>query len=617
MEKNREIQGKYVLQRLLGEGGEGKTYLALDKQADRRVVVKEISENVPDIRMAAWEKLMRIGKVQGIVQLLDMIQEDQAVYMVLEYVEGKNGVEYLKENGQGIPVKQVMQIMEPVVKGLSLLHDKGLLHRDVSTDNIMIAADGRGLLCDFNLVCENGEDGVTDDNCRVKSGFSPLEMYMEDGKQGIWCDVYGVCATMYHMMTGQVLEAPAMRNGDDPFAGIYLQLPEQLKSLMCSGLAVAWENRLDSLQPICRMIEQEKTADEGSAQITNPQEIASASEKQAEVYTAPPRMRTLPVNTQGMASLRPDNAMNAKQNKKGKNGTGRRLLTAVGIVCVILALFAVGFGYYYMMNEEDDEASEQKTEELSESETAESAEESVEGMPEESAEEASDKTVKEAAEGTSDEAAKEATVEIPETDSDVVTEEPTKETEKAELTLEELMVRYAEYMELNPGGFSRANSYKLVCIDDDDLPECLMTYGNYFNRVCALMYYNKEADKCDFALLYPDPIAHGYLGGTRVEYTEKGNVFCVVDEETDSNDRRNAFYRFAQDGSIEAIGASQVADYVTKIKLNIGSGNNARTDVSKTEYDEYNSDFGELTESVSYDDMYLTLDKAYEKYLSE
>ena len=610
MEKNREIQGKYLLQRLLGEGGEGRTYLALDRQADRQVVVKEISENVTDIRMAAWEKLMRIGKVQGIVQLLDMIQEDQTVYMVLEYVEGKNGVEYLKEYGQGIPVKQVLQIMEPVVKGLSLLHDKGLLHRDVSTDNILIAADGRGLLCDFNLVCENGEAGVLDNNCRVKSGFSPLEMYMEDGKQGIWCDVYGVCATMYHMMTGQVLEAPAMRNGDDLFVGIYLQLPEQLKSLMCSGLAVEWENRLDSLQPIRQMIEQEKTINEESAQITNTQETTSVSERRAEAYTAPPQMRTLPVNMQGMTSLTPDNAMNAKQNKKAKNGTGRRLLTAVGIVCVILALFAVGFAYYHMMNEEDDEASEQKTEELSESETTEPAEESVEGISEETAEEASDATVKEVAEETSDEAAKEAT-EITETDSDAVTKESTKgTTERAELTPEELMVRYAEYMELNPGDFRYVNSYKLVCINDDDLPECLMTCVN--EGVSALMYYNKETDSCVFVSLYS---GYGTMGGTKVEYAEKENVFCVVKEIGSS--LYNAFYQFAQDGSVEAAGGSSSIVSDGRVKLTIGSGVNARTDVSKAEYDEYNNDFGELTESVSYDGMYLTLDKAYEKYLSE
>lgn len=593
MEKNREIQGKYLLQRLLGEGGEGRTYLALDRQADRRVVVKEISENVTDIRMAAWEKLMRIGKVQGIVQLLDMIQEDQTVYMVLEYVEGKNGVEYLKEYGQGIPVKQVLQIMEPVVKGLSLLHDKGLLHRDVSTDNILIAADGRGLLCDFNLVCENGEAGVLDNNCRVKSGFSPLEMYMEDGKQGIWCDVYGVCATMYHMMTGQVLDAPAMRNGDDLFVGIYLQLPEQLKSLMCSGLAVEWENRLDSLQPIRQMIEQEKTINEESAQITNTQETTSVSERRAEAYTAPPQMRTLPVNMQGMTSLTPDNAMNAKQNKKANNGTGRRLLTAVGIVCVILALLAVGFGYYYMMNEEEgEEVSEQKTEELSESKTA---------------EEASDETVKEAAEETSEE----ATAEITGVDSDAVTEGPAKETTgRAELTLEELMGKYAEYMELNPGDFRYVNSYKLVCINDDDLPECLMNCIN--EGVSALMYYNKETDSCVFVSLYN---GYGTKGGTKVEYAEKGNVLCVVDEKGSS--LFNAFYRFTQDGSVEMAGGSGSIITDGKVKLTIGSGNNIRTDVSKAEYDEFISDFGELTESVSYDDMYLTLDKAYEKYLSE
>ena len=582
MEKYREIQGKYQLQRLLGEGGEGRTYLALDRQADRRVVVKEISENVTDIRMAAWEKLMRIGKVQGIVQLLDIIKEEQAVYMVLEYVEGRNGVEYLKEYGQGIPVKQVLQIMEPVVKGLSLLHDRGILHRDVSTDNILITADGRGLLCDFNLVCENGEAGVLDNNCRVKNGFSPLEMYMEDGKQGIWCDVYGVCATMYHMMTGQALEAPAMRNGDDPFAGIYLQLPEQLKSLMCSGLAVEWENRLDSLQSIRQMIEQEKTINEESTQITNTQETTSVSEKQTEAYTAPPQMRTLPVNTQGMTSLTPDNAMNAKQGKKAKNGTGRRMLIAVGIVCVILALFAVGFAYYYMMNEEEGE-------------------------------EVSDATVNEVAEETSDEAAKEATAEITETDSDAVTEEPAKETtERAELTPEELMVRYAEYMEMNSGEFVRVNSYKLVCINGDDLPECLMTYSN--DNVSALMYYNKETDSCNYVLLYSD--SQGDVGGTSVEYAPKGNVFCVVDERA-GNNRRNAFYRFAQDGGVEAVGESRVIDTGTQMQLTIGSGINARTDVSKAEYNEYNSDFGELTESVSYDGMYLTLDKAYEKYLAE
>lgn len=582
MEKYREIQGKYQLQRLLGEGGEGKTYLAIDRQADRRVVVKEIRENLTDIRMAAWEKLMRIGKVQGIVQLLDIIKEEQAVYMVLEYVEGRNGVEYLKEYGQGIPVKQVLQIMEPVVKGLSLLHDRGILHRDVSTDNILITADGRGLLCDFNLVCENGEDGVFDNNCRVKSGFSPLEMYMEDGEQGNWCDVYGVCATMYHMMTGQILEVPAMREGEDPFAGIYLKLPEQIKSLICSGLAVEWEGRLNSLQPICRMIEQEKTANEESAQIADAMEMTAVSEEKTEAYTASPQMRTLPVNKQGMTSLKPDNAMNAKQGKRAKNGTGRKLLTAVGIVCVILALFAVGFAYYYMMNEEEGE-------------------------------EASGATVNEVAEETSDEAAKEATAEITEADSDAVTEEPAKETtERAELTLEELMERYAEYMEMNSGEFVRVNSYKLVCINGDDLPECLMTYSN--DNVSALMYYNKETDRCNYVLLYSD--SQGDVGGTSVEYAPKGNVFCVVDERA-GNNRRNAFYRFAQDGSVEAVGESRVIDTGIQMQLTIGSGINARTDVGKAEYDEYNSDFGELTESVSYDGMYLTLDKAYEKYLAE
>lgn len=612
MEKNREIQGKYLLQRLLGEGGEGKTYLALDKQADRRVVVKEISENLTDIRMTAWEKLMRIGKVQGIVQLLDMIQEGQTVYMVLEYVEGKNGVEYLKEYGQGIPVKQVLQIMEPVVKGLSLLHDRGLLHRDVSTDNIMITADGRGLLCDFNLVCENGEDGVVDTNCRIKSGFSPLEMYMEDGKQGNWCDVYGVCATMYHMMTGQILETPAMRDGDEPFAGIYLQLPEQIKSLMRSGLVVEWENRLNSLQPICHMIEQEKTADKENAQRTDVSETAAILEEKPEVYTAPPQMRTLPVNTQGMTSLRPDNAMNTKRGKRAKNGTGRRLLTAGGIVCVILALFAVGFVYYHTMNEEEDEVSEQKTEELSESETTELSEESSENVPDEPAEKAANEMVEKPTEEDKDKAAEEVPNEITEADSDTVTDEPAeKPAERAELTLEELMGRYAEYMEMNPGDFRYVNSYKLVCINDDDLPECLMTHGD---DVSALMYYNKETDSCVLVSLYS---GYGTTGGTKVEYAEKGNVFCVVDEWPGNNRLDNAFYRFGQDGNMEMVGVSSWGVTNGRTKLTIGSGNNARTDVSKAEYEEYNSDFGELTESVSYDNMYLTLDKAYEKYLAE
>lgn len=578
MEKGTELQGKYMILRLLGEGGEGKTYLAYDGQANRNVAVREWKERPSESRLAAWDKMIDLGKLPGIAQLYEVWEEDDVFFMTLEYVEGKNGVKYLESQPQGMDPAQAMQLMAPVAEGLSILHESGLLHRDISTDNLLIKGDGTALLCDPGLLCDM--QGGVDPVNRVKNGFSPLEMYLEEGKQGTWSDVYEFCATLCHLMTGQILPAPALRGGEDTFARKQMNLPAASLDLLRAGLEVEWEKRLRDLKSFCQIDMP------GDPKVSQSESLQSPSEKQQSVtepYIAQPRMRTLPVNTQDVMSLQPDNSMNAGR-KKNRSDRGR-IFGAVGIVALLVALVFGGFVFYQAKNDEDSEIAEDK-----------------------------DKKDKKSKRD------KDKDDEDDDDDSEDDSGEEKKEKDVG-VSTDELMEIYAEYLEnlFKQVGSTGMNSYKLIDIDDDGLPECFL--GDELLGISAVLHYNPKEDEVRMAMCYE--IGHGdgvlvFSRAREILYAEGENIFCgyyshgYIATSSDSgkaaSDTRT-FYQIGVDGGFEEIGeTSYLPDFE---RYSVGK----RQNVKKSEYEEYISDFGELNDHFDYQDMYVSLDKAYEKYL--
>lgn len=555
MEIGRELNGRYIVKELLGEGGEGRTYLAHDKQQNRHMAVKELCQKPSDEQLAAWEKLIQLGKLPGIVQLFEVFEEEQTFYMVMEYTEGTNGVQVLANSVQGIASAQAASILYPVVRGISILHENGLLHRDVSTDNIIITADGYGVLCDLSLICENRENGVVEGVSRVKNGFSPIEFYIDGGRQGQWSDVYEVCATLYHLLTGQVLAASTERGGEDPFAGFAVQLPEESLCVIRAGLEVKGEQRLDNLLPVCQILERASALEDQQANAGG----AFVPVNPGQPYIAQNGMRTLPLNAQSVISFNPDNAMNAK--KKKEHGTGRKMIMAFATVCVLLVFFAAGILFYNAKTGDGDSDSDSAKQEDSSRDDSKDGSEKPDG---------------------------------------------------ADISLDELMELYQDYMKYDLQiDSSDISAYKLVCINDDGLPEFFLGPASLFGGA-IMMYYNTVTEKCE-SIQYEITISSS-TSTDSIKYNKEEGRFCVYDytpaTTNFASSEKNTYYQFGEEGNIEHIGYSEVIDGRLYDIAN-------RKMVSLREYDEYNSDFGEFQDSFGYEDTYVTFEKAYEKFLEE
>ena len=144
--------------------------------------------------------MARLDKIPEIVQVLDYFPENNTAYIVMEFLEGSTLKELTAQQG-GIPGKGLLEMLEPVLRGMEAMHAAGIIHRDISPDNLMVLKSGKVKLMDFG--CARDIEGGHTMTTMLKHGFAPKEQYSGHG-QGPWTDVYALCATMYYCLTGRV-----------------------------------------------------------------------------------------------------------------------------------------------------------------------------------------------------------------------------------------------------------------------------------------------------------------------------------------------------------------------------------------------------------------------------
>ena len=218
---NTMLTGRYRIGRVLGLGGFGITYVGRDERLHALVAVKEYYPSMFSVRMPGSSLVAPSGPEQAgpyrvgmekfldearllaqfrntaeIVDVLDFFTENGTAYMVMEYLEGRSLQEVLNDRGGRLPFGEALSVILPVMRGLSHVHDKNVLHRDISPDNIYITSDKRSKLLDFGaarMAISQGEQNLT---VILKRGYAPLEQYNAGGRQGPWTDVYALCATL-------------------------------------------------------------------------------------------------------------------------------------------------------------------------------------------------------------------------------------------------------------------------------------------------------------------------------------------------------------------------------------------------------------------------------------
>lgn len=288
------LRGRYRIEKTLGQGGFGITYSALDTKAYRRVAVKELFpsryvmrskdqrnilvhsglENQFRYLQESFEKeaqvLIELQNLEGIVQLMHVFPENNTVYYVMELLEGENLMIRLKREG-AMQWEQLAPILQVIVKALEQIHAVGLIHRDISPDNIFLTDKGARLI-DFGSVRSyQGKENLT---AMVKRNFAPWEQMLSCGHQGPWTDVYALAVTTYYALSGE-LPPPAMeRRSEDklvPLEYLCPGLPKEICDAIYHGMMVLPEKRIQSVQQFSRALRLEEKSPERTPREGNPQ----------------------------------------------------------------------------------------------------------------------------------------------------------------------------------------------------------------------------------------------------------------------------------------------------------------------------------------------------------
>lgn len=267
------LNGRYILGRVLGQGGFGITYVAQDHKTGSLVAVKEYFPDTMAARtggpsVSAYtgqrEENFLYGKEcflneaktlaefignPNIVRVHSYFEENNTAYFVMDYVQGTSLQDYLKQRGR-LSWEETKHILEPVIGALASVHSRGVIHRDVTPDNIYITNDGTVKLLDFGAARYSLGDKSRSLDVVLKHGYAPREQYSRHGRQGPYTDVYALGATFYYCLTGRLPPDSIDRQDEDEFilpSSLGVKLPAKAEDALCKALAVSAQDRFQSM----------------------------------------------------------------------------------------------------------------------------------------------------------------------------------------------------------------------------------------------------------------------------------------------------------------------------------------------------------------------------------
>ncbi len=275
LQRNTGLIGRYVIQKVLGQGGFGITYLGIDKLYGNKVAIKEYYPQKIAMRKAQYEDVVtvtsieeknnynkgkkrfldeaqvmaRFNKNEGIVKILDFFEANNTAYIVMEYLEGITLKQYLGKYGV-IQFRNLIEMMLPLREALIEIHSQGLIHRDISPDNIMVQHNGKLKLMDFGAARDYTESGNKSLTVILKPGYAPPEQYQTHGVQGPWTDIYALCATIYKCLTGITPPDAIARVMDDKFKEpdqLDGKLSPDIKKILWKGMNIFPEERYQDI----------------------------------------------------------------------------------------------------------------------------------------------------------------------------------------------------------------------------------------------------------------------------------------------------------------------------------------------------------------------------------
>ncbi|MDL2217618.1 FHA domain-containing serine/threonine-protein kinase [Christensenellaceae bacterium OttesenSCG-928-M15] len=272
------LNNRYMIGRALGAGGFGITYLAKDQRDGTLVAVKEYLPNMIAMRdvnsktvyassnenreifthgLEVFNKeaavLKKFDGYQSIVQVKECFEANGTAYFSMEYLDGVNLKALMRSMGGQVTLALGMEIFHTTAQTLQLVHEQGLLHRDVSPENIFITRDAKIKLIDFGATRFYVGEKSRSLSVIIKPGFAPPEQYASRGNQGPWTDVYALCATIYNAITGDMIPDAPDRLGGASIQPVISKLPTinpAISAAIERGLRLDYRTRPQSIKEL-------------------------------------------------------------------------------------------------------------------------------------------------------------------------------------------------------------------------------------------------------------------------------------------------------------------------------------------------------------------------------
>lgn len=278
------LNGKYLVGAVLGEGGFGITYIGLDLLLEKKVAVKEyypISTGMvsrKDASAVVWNsevrvkngqvahldsflqearKLAKVDSIPCVVKVRDLFSQNNTAYIVMDFVEGETLLKKLQREGP-MPFAKCVSMLTPIIQALEQVHRLGIVHRDISPDNIMVRPDGSLMLLDLGAAKEidiqKTDGSIQSSQIVAKDGFSPLEQYSSSGRIGTWTDVYSMSATIYYCCTGKLPPRATSRTGTDSLVCVP-PLQEREFAVLKQGMALDSRERIKTMRGLLAQLQ--------------------------------------------------------------------------------------------------------------------------------------------------------------------------------------------------------------------------------------------------------------------------------------------------------------------------------------------------------------------------
>lgn len=250
--------GQYTISRFLNSGGFGITYVARNS-LNREVVIKECfpgafcrrSNAIVAARSRAHQSEFRsivrlfvqeahnLAKLvhPNIVGVHQVFEDNDTAYMVIDYIHGSDLLDVIETASVKMTPSSIVAMTRKLLNAVAFIHENGILHRDISPDNILIDQTGEPILIDFGAAREEASRASRALSALrvVKDGYSPQELYIAGSEQGPWSDLYALGASIYHTISGvapvnsQARLAAIVEGREDPhlpLAGRFAHFPE-------------------------------------------------------------------------------------------------------------------------------------------------------------------------------------------------------------------------------------------------------------------------------------------------------------------------------------------------------------------------------------------------------